>query len=56
MSGAKRANILLLMWALCAAVGLSIERFPPPQFETVIREAPNNPNRIEAHNRIGVTR
>jgi len=34
MTKTLRVYILLLMWSLCAAVGLSIERFPPPQFET----------------------
>ena len=34
MTGIRYVNIFLIVWLFCASAALSVERFPPPQFET----------------------
>ena len=34
MTRTQRAISILILWSLCAASAVSIERFPPPEFET----------------------
>jgi len=34
MSRLSRTSIFFVLWLLCAVPALSIQRFPPPEFET----------------------
>lgn len=49
MARLQRLTILLAAWFLCASFALSVERFPPPQFETdyTIKTTTTPPPRAE---------